>query len=810
MKFSEQWLREWVNPAVSTEALAEQLTMAGLEVDAIEPVAADFSQVVVGRVLSVAPHPQADRLQICQVDVGQAAAEPLAIVCGARNVRQNMQVPTALIGAQLPGGLKIKQSKLRGVESYGMLCSAAELGLAEKAEGLLVLDEQLTPGQDIRQALQLDDVSIELGLTPNRSDCLGIAGIAREVGVLNRCAVTAVATAAVAASSNRTFPVSVSAAGACPRYLGRVISGIKPSAVTPLWLQERLRRSGLRSISPVVDVTNYVMLELGQPMHAFDLAKLSQGIAVRMAQPGESIQLLDEQQLELTADSLVIADGNGPVALAGIMGGLASAVTEVTTELFLESAFFTPAAISGKARQYGLHTDSSHRFERGVDPEGPRRALERATRLLLDIVGGQAGEISEVASQDHLPQSQPVALRASRLQRLLGMEIPRQEVSDILQRLGMDITLADEQQWHVSAPSFRFDISMEADLIEEVARVYGYSQLPVSQPVAHMSIAAAQANVTQDVRQLLVARGYQEAISYSFVPAALQQLLDPEQPPIALANPLSPELAVMRTSLWPGLIQAAQYNLNRQQKRLRLFESGVKFIHSAVDNTSDATTGTAANKLQQAVTEEGVVAGLVCGPVLAEQWGSASRPVDFYDIKNDVEALLAVAGTTGFEFVAARHPALHPGQTAMIQRAAGDTVGWLGLIHPAVASQLSLTEAVYMFELNLRGLQRPALPAYRECSRYPAIRRDIAIVVAAQVTAQQIRSCIAAAGGDLLQEITIFDIYTGKGVDSGAKSMAIGLTLQDFSRTLTDDEVETLLTGVLTHLKDKLGATLRE
>jgi len=795
MKFNEQWLREWVNPDVSTAELAEQLTMAGLEVDAIEPVAAEFSGVVVGLVESIAPHPQADRLQICQVNVGAEAM--LTIVCGASNVAVGMRVPTACIGARLPGGMTIKKTRLRGEESQGMLCSAAELGLAERAEGLLPLDDDASPGIDIRTYLQLDDVTIELGLTPNRSDCLSVAGVARETGVLNRKAVNGPVIDAVAASSQVGFPVQVEASDACPRYLGRVLSGIDSSATTPLWMQERLRRCGVRSISPVVDVTNYVMLELGQPMHAFDLDCLSGSVTVRLARAEETLVLLDEQQLTLDNQSLVIADNKGPLALAGVMGGLASAVSDTTTSLFLESAFFTPAAITGKARSYGLHTDSSHRFERGVDPALPRLAMERATSLLLTIVGGQAGEITEAVSEQHLPQQQTVTLRAARLQRLLGMSIAADEVTTILQSLGMEISARNDQAWDLRPPSFRFDIAIEADLIEEIARIHGYNQLPVSRPTADMHIGAdsgVQVGFDQQLRDVMLRRDYQEAICYSFVAESIQRLLDPEQQAIALANPLSADLSVMRTNLWPGLVQALQYNLNRQHRRVRLFESGVRFVRQDGE-----------------ITEEKMIAGVACGDLLAEQWGQQGRALDFFDLKADVEALLALAGAdVTLQFCSGQHPVLHPGQSASIQSEDGTVMGWCGLLHPSVMAALSLDQDVFVFELKVAALQRDYVARFQPLSRFPAIRRDLAIVIDETITAKQVRDCIGDVAGELLQETLVFDVYTGKGIDSGAKSLAIGLTLQDFSRTLTDDEVEALVDRVLNHLQDKLDATLRD
>ena len=563
MKFSEQWLREWVNPDISTADLVAQLTMAGLEVDAVEPVAPFFSNVVVGEVLSVEPHPAADRLRVCQVNVGEAT--PLGIVCGAANVAAGARVPVAMVGAKLPGGLAIERSKLRGVASEGMLCSAKELGLAESAEGLLLLPGDAEPGREVRDYLALNDVSIELGLTPNRGDCLGVAGIARETAVLNRCPVQGPAIDPVAPLIGDEFPVEVDAPHACPRYLGRVVRGIDLQARTPVWMHERLRRSGLRSINAVVDITNYVLLELGQPMHAFDLDKLKGGIRVRMARPGERLQLLDGQQVSCDETTLVIADDSQAVAMAGIMGGAATAVEEGTTQLFLESAFFAPAAMAGRARHYGLHTDSSHRFERGVDPELPRRAIERATALLMSIAGGKPGPIVEKASPADCPDLPAIVLRAARLRRLLGVEIESAEVTDILQRLGMVVS-EEQQGWRVTPPSFRFDIRIEADLIEEIARIHGYSKFPSNRPSMRASLPRLPEGRIEAarIRQRLIERGYQEAITYSFVDPRMQAALDPGQAPFALANPISAEMAVMRTSLWPGLMQAVLYNRNRQ------------------------------------------------------------------------------------------------------------------------------------------------------------------------------------------------------------------------------------------------------
>lgn len=792
MKFSEKWLREWVNPPVDTQQLAHQLTMAGLEVDAIEPVAGEFSMVVVGEVLKVAPHPDADKLRVTEVDVGQTT--PLTIVCGAPNVTVGMKVPVALVGAKLPGDFKIKKSKLRGVPSHGMLCSAKELGLAEQAEGLLPLPADAPVGEDLRVYLALDDVSIELGLTPNRGDCLSIAGVAREVGVLNRLAVQAPAIKPVPARSKARRRVQLDTPEDCPRYAGRIIEAIDANATSPLWLQEKLRRSGLRSLGPVVDVTNFVMLELGQPMHAFDLAKIQGDIHVRRAGEGESLTLLDEQTVDLAPGSLLIADERGPLALAGIMGGLESAVQADTGSIFLESAWFAPQAIAGRARAYGLHTDSSHRFERGVDPELQVRALERATALLLDIVGGQPGPVIEVCETKFLPQRTPVTLREARIGRVLGATVEAKTVTDILTRLDMQVKKT-KTGWTVTPPGFRFDIAIEEDLIEEVARIYGYENLPDSTPSVHLEMPAEpEAEVPlARIRERLVDLGYAEAITYSFVDPALEKILDPEQEPIALANPISADMAVMRTSLWPGLVQALQYNLNRQQNRLCLFEYGMRFVRQDTE-----------------IIQENMLAGVLTGAVAPVQWNQPARVVDFYDAKGHVEALLALTGHPDrFTFQAQARPALHPGQSAAIYD--GERrIGWVGALHPATEQALGLSQRALVFEIEAAALQQGEVPRFRPLSRYPSIRRDIALLVDETLPAAKVRECIENAGAEHLTNIELFDVYTGEGIDSGRKSLALGLTLQDLSRTLKDTEVEQELNRILDALHHQLGATLRE
>lgn len=791
MKFSEKWLREWVNPDIDTTTLVEQLTLAGLEVDAVEPVAGEFSGVVVGQVVAVEPHPDADKLQCCQVNV--AGDELLSIVCGAANVRQDLKIPVAIVGSVLPGNFKIKKAKLRGVESFGMLCSAKELGLAESADGLMELANDAPVGTDFRDYLDLDDVSIDVDLTPNRSDCLGIAGIAREVGVLTACDVTNWPQKTINEQSQTTFKVVVEDNKACPRYVGRVIENVDVNATTPIWMQEKLRRSGLRSLSPVVDVTNYVMLELGQPMHAFDLDKLNGGIHVRTAQQNEKITLLDGQEVEINAETLVIADDSSVLALAGIMGGQDSSVGDHTTNLFLEAAFFNPLSIAGKARGYGLHTDSSHRFERGVDPELAASAMNRATELLLEIVGGQAGPITEVVSESDLPVTQVITLRAARIKRVLGITIEAQQVEEQLTRLGLTVEKNNEA-WQVTIPSFRFDLAIEVDLIEELGRLYGYDKLPETRPQGAVLTSDISENTlaTHRLQSLLVDRGYQEAITYSFVDPTIQQHLAIEgEQAIALANPISADLSVMRTSLWPGLLQALAYNLNRQHDRVRLFEVGRIF------------SGT-----QDNVEQHRHIGGVLCGSRYEEQWADKQRPVDFFDAKADVEALLDLGRNTDVRFVVEQHPALHPGQSARIYK--GDkAIGWIGALHPRLNKPLELKTRVYVFELTLSAVLAANVPKFEQLSRFPAIRRDLALVVDSQITAGEIDHCLNGVRSDILKSIQLFDVYSGDGVELGKKSIAVAFHLQHAERTLTDEEVDVLMQTVTERLQEKTGATIR-
>lgn len=793
MKINLQWLHEWVNPPVDTKTLAAQLTLAGIEIETLAPVAGVFHNIVVGLVLSVVQHPNADRLRICQVDVGDS--QPLQIVCGAANVRAGMRAPCARLGAVLPDGMTIKRSKLRGVESFGMLCSGSELGLASSSEGLLELSNDAPIGADLRTFLNLDDVILEVNITPNRGDCLSVAGIARELGVINRLAVQTPVINAIHAVCSDIFPVEVNAPSDCPRYVGRVIRNIARTSSTPHWLRERLQRAGMRSINPVVDVTNYVMLELGQPMHAFDLAKLHGGIIVRRAFPQESITLLDGNNLTLNQDTLVIADQNAVLAIAGIMGGIHSGINAATTDLFFESAFFTPAAIIGRSRQYGIQTDSAYRFERGVSPSLQRTAIERATQLLIEIVGGEPGPVTEIVDYNYLPHPTPIILRRDRIKRLLGIEIAKKDVEDILNRLNMTVK-AREDGWYVTPPDFRFDITIEADLIEELARIHGYEYIPHTRPLIAATIKPLSENIVNPINaaRFLTARDYHEVITYSFVDATLQSLLDPQNTPLSLANPISADHAVMRTNLWVGLIQAAIHNLHRQQERIRLFEIGHNFIPN-----------------ENGVDQSLQIAGLATGTVYPEQWGETKRNIDFFDVKADIDALIndQLGENINLRYMPCLHPALHSGKSAALMRN-DHLVGWLGVLHPELENRLAIGNApIIMFTIDLNALQNGNLPKFYNLSKFPLIRRDIAFLVDADIAIDALTRSITATAGSLLQKLIIFDVYTGKGIATGKKSIALGLILQDATRTLKDFEIEDIINSVVQQLATEFSATLR-
>jgi len=794
MKFSEKWLREWVNPSVSTDNLSEQLSMAGLEVDGIEPVAAEFSGVVVGEVVECGQHPDADKLQITKINVGDD--ELLDIVCGAPNCRQGIKVAVAKVGAVLPGNFKIKKAKLRGQPSFGMLCSFSELGITDDHDGILELPLDAPIGEDIREYLQLDDVTIEVDLTPNRADCLGIKGLAREVGVLNKTSVIEPPVPAVTPSITDTRNIELLAPEACPRYLGRVIKNINLAVPTPLWMVEKLRRCGVRSIDPVVDITNFVLLELGHPMHAFDNDKIEGDVVIRFANQDEKLTLLDGNEVTLQDNTLVIADTNKALAMAGIFGGLDSGMSNKSQDIFLESAFFAPDAIMGKARQYGLHTDASHRYERGVDPQLQMIAMERATQLLLDIVGGDAGPVIEAIDNACVPNNRSVSLRHSRLTKVLGIEIDADTVTDIFKRLGFSVSF-EGQVWQISVPPYRFDISIEEDLIEEVARVYGYNQIPDIAPVASLKMSQHQEQKVQlnQLKNTLVESDYQEAITYSFVDPKIQTLLYPEMEGLQLPHPISSEMSTMRVSLWTGLLQCVSYNQKRQQSRVRLFESGLRFIPDNSEKTG--------------VKQELVISGVVCGLVADENWDNATRSIDFFDVKADVENLLNCAGVEGYRFESANHSALHPGQCAQIF--IGDTLlGYMGAIHPQFEKSLGLNGRSFAFELEISAFGVKKLPQAQEISKFPANRRDIAIVVDDDKVVGDILNCIEKSSANQLVGLNLFDVYRGKGIAEGKKSLAISLILQDKTKTLEESDIQATVDGILATLSQKFEASLRD
>lgn len=794
MKICDSWLREWIDHGLDAEALAQCLTMLGLEVESITAAGEPVTPLRVGRVLDVQSHPNADRLSLCRVDIG--TGEPLTIVCGAPDVRAGALYATALPGATLPGGLVIKAARIRGEPSAGMLCSAAELGLESATPGLLELDSGAEPGGDAAGILALGDPVLDLNITPNRADCFSVVGIAREVAAATGAALGGPGCGAIPAVHADRFSVDLSRPEDCPRFAGRVIRGIDAQAQTPLWMRERLRRCGVRPIHPVVDVTNYVMLELGQPMHAYDLGRLQEGIDVRRARPGEELRLLDGQSVRLDADMLVIADASAPIGLAGIMGGQATAVSASTTDVFLESAFFTPAVIAGRARRLGLHTDASLRFERGVDPSLQARAIERATRLILDIAGGKPGPVIDTVVADRLPERQPVKLRRARAARVLGLLVPDSDIEAILGRLGMRVVQAADG-WHVIAPPARFDIEREEDLIEEVARVNGYERIPETRGRTDMcpAVVPDAGDALTAVRTLLVARGFQEAITYSFVaPELAHRFGATETPALALSNPISAEMAVMRQSLWPGLVQSVTENLHRQASRVRLFEVGTRFLPAQAGS----------------ITEQVAIAAVATGTRLPEQWGAESSEVDVFDLGADLAALCSLAGqAAGFEIAPASHPALHPGRSASIRRA-GRVVGWIGEVHPELAGHLGLARTA-VFEIEAAAILARERVTARTPSRFPAVRRDLAVVVGRGLPVGVLLGEVRrAAPAGILQDAVVFDIYTGPQIADSEKSVAIGLILQDASRTLTDADADGVLHQVKKALAVACGARFRE
>jgi phenylalanyl-tRNA synthetase beta chain len=783
MQFSENWLRSLVNTDLDSQALSHALTMAGLEVEDIQPVAAAFSKVVVAKILSAEKHPDADRLQVCSVDVG--LTQPLQIVCGAANARAGLLAPCAMVGAELPG-ISIKQAKVRGVESFGMMCSSKELGLTAEAAGLLELPEGAVVGQDIREYLDLNDHVLTLKLTPNRSDCLSLTGIARDVAAITGAQTNFAAIEAIPASVQQSKNITVNAPESCPRYCGRMINEVNAAATTPAWMIKRLERSGIRSISAIVDITNYVLLALGQPMHAFDADKLNGDIAVRFAQDQESLALLNDQDVQLKTDDLVIADAQGAIALAGIMGGKPTSVTETTQHIFLESAFFTPAVIAGKARRLGLSTDSSYRFERGVDFGQTRKAMEYATQLILEICGGQAGEINEILSA--LPARQPVVLRLNRLNAVLGISFEQEVVAKLLTQLGFEFAYADGR-FTVAPPSYRFDIEIEEDLIEEVARLHGYDHIPATPPVATLTmLASPEASSHQNqLRDRLVAAGYQEIVTYSFVDESWERDLLGNAQPIRLKNPIASNLSVMRSGLWGGLLDTLTYNLNRKQERAFLFEIG------AVYNQSD-----------EKFTEASRISGLAYGSAHPEQWAANGVDIDFFDVKAHVEA---ITGTT-IACEKAEHPALHPGQTARLL-INGKPVGWLGKLHPKWQQHYNLPKSAFLFELDLDAVLKRNIARYEEVSKFLPVRRDLAIVLDENIAIDTVLSEIKKADIALVSEVALFDLYQGKGIPENKKSLALSVLMHDTQKTLVDSDADQAMGILLQLLQNKFNAMLR-
>jgi len=791
MKFSENWLRSHVPTSADRDALAATLTAIGLEVEEVTPLGEGLAQVVVARIVEATRHPEADRLQVCQVDAGQG--ELLQIVCGAPNARPGLVAPLALIGAVV-GGMNIKAAKLRGVESNGMLCSAKELGLDSDASGLFELPDDAPIGQSLVDYLGLPDASIEIKLTPNRADCFSVRGIAYDVAAACASEVVPFDASPIAAVSPRTLPVELNAGAQAPRFCGRVIEGVDASARTPVWMAERLRRSGVRPVSLLVDITQYVMLELGQPMHAYDLDTLQGPIAARRSRDGETLKLLDGRDVALDDGFLLITDADRPVGLAGLMGGFDTRVTEQTRNVFLEAAHFQPAAIMGRGRKLGLHTDAGHRFERGVDPALPPQAIELATRLVLELAGGTPGPVVHAALDEYLPTATSIRLRRARIARVLGIEIADAEVERILRALGMQLD-AIEGGWQVMAPTRRFDIAIEEDLIEELARIHGYDRIPTTLPAGAARIAMPTETMLEEVavRAQLVARDLQETINYAFVEAELLDRWQLGQDRVALANPLSAELAVMRPRLLPGLVAALGRNVARQAGRVRLFELGKVFA--------------AAAQAGAAPVETQHVAAAICGDALALQWGEAARKSDFHDLKGDLESLAAASGAM-LEFRPSTQPFGHPGRSADVYRD-GSPIGWIGQLHPALAKALEIDVDVVAFELALAPLAARVLPRAGELSRFPSVRRDLAFLVPEAVTWAELSATVRGSAGPWLREVQLFDRYIGPGVEAGFKSLAMGLILQDNSRTLTDRDVDAVVTEVVAAIEREHRARIR-
>ncbi|WP_213385073.1 phenylalanine--tRNA ligase subunit beta [Acinetobacter pittii] len=791
MKISENWLRTWVNPAIDSETLSDQLTMLGLEVDELAPVAKPFTGVVVGEVLTVEQHPDADRLRVTTVNIG--LGEPLQIVCGAPNVRAGMKAPVATIGAVLPGDFKIKKGKLRGVESQGMLCGASEIDLEDKIDGLLELPTDAPVGVNIREYLKLDDNVIDISITPNRGDCFSIRGIAREIAVINQLQMNEPDIKSVDATIADEKKVVISTEGA-PRYLGRVIKNVNVKAATPEWMEQALARSGIRTHSILVDVTNYVLMELGQPMHAFDLAKIEGTVHVRQAQPQEKLQLLNDQEVELQEDIMVIADDQKALAIAGIMGGLASSVTDDTTDIFLESAFFAPLAIAGRARRFGLHTDSSQRYERGVDFELPLIAMNRASQLIQELAGGEFGPITVAEKTEILPKREAIELKQAQVDQLLGYQLTADFIAAALTRLGCEVTVKAEGEWNVVPPSHRYDMAIYQDLIEEVARIDGYDNIQISLPSMDVQLAKYQDRFEiAELRQTIVTLGYQEAISFSFADAKLEKQLNPQVNPLMLANPISSDLAAMRSTLLSSLIPCVQYNLNRQQSRVRFFELGLRFDYQDAKTIED---------LKQIPT----LALVAVGSQQPESWHVKPQPMDFFDFKGEIEEILA-AGRVKVEYVRSERAWLHPGQSAEIL-VDGQSIGYLGRLHPSLENELDLS-TTWVAELDQTAVLQSYVSNFTELSRFPSIRRDIALLISDNINVRDIQQLIEKTGGELLDSTWLFDVYTGQGVEEGKRSLAFALLWQHPSRTLEDAEIKSGMDNIIQVLENTYQATLR-
>ncbi|QNW94272.1 phenylalanine--tRNA ligase subunit beta [Acinetobacter seifertii] len=791
MKISENWLRTWVNPAIDSDTLSDQLTMLGLEVDELAPVAKPFTGVVVGEVLTVEQHPDADRLRVTTVNIG--SGEPLQIVCGAPNVRAGMKAPVATIGAVLPGDFKIKKGKLRGVESQGMLCGASEIDLEDKIDGLLELPADAPVGVNIREYLKLDDNVIDISITPNRGDCFSIRGIAREIAVINQLQMNEPEIKSVDATITDEKKVVISTDGA-PRYLGRVVKNVNVKAATPEWMERALARSGIRTHSILVDVTNYVLMELGQPMHAFDLSKIEGTVHVRQAKPQEKLQLLNDQEVELQEDIMVIADDQKALAIAGIMGGLASSVTDDTADIFLESAFFAPLAIAGRARRFGLHTDSSQRYERGVDFELPLIAMNRASQLIKELAGGEFGPITVAEKTDLLPKREAIELKQAQVDQLLGYQVAAEFITDALTRLGCSVTVKAEGEWSVVPPSHRYDMAIYQDLIEEVARIDGYDNIQISLPSMDVQLAKYQDRFEiAQLRQTVVTLGYQEAISFSFADAKLEKQLNPQVNPLMLANPISSDLAAMRSTLLSSLIPCVQYNLNRQQSRVRFFELGLRF---------DYQNATSIQDLKQIPT----LALIAVGSREPESWHVKPQPMDFFDFKGEVEEVLA-AGRVKVEYVRSERAWLHPGQSADIL-VDGKSIGYLGRLHPSLENELDLS-TTWVAELDQAAVLQSYVSNFTELSRFPSVRRDIALLISDNINVRDIQQLIEKTGGELLDSTWLFDVYTGQGVEEGKRSLAFALLWQHPSRTLEDAEIKSGMDNIIQVLENTYQATLR-